>query len=164
MEYQILWFLPWCWVVNMSFDLLVWSGRTYPWVGIRNTPIDNYRVLSDGYRLLGDSTTWLGLLQAGLLGALGEIFFHGHLFLLLAILVWCGHALGSFLKRRMGMPRGAFLPGVDHADYVIVAGGIFVLLDRLSFGALLVSIIVTLLITPLVTVIGHAVHIRARPI
>lgn len=161
---EILWFLPWCWFVNMSFDLLILAGRNFPWIKKHNTPIDGGIVFFDGYRLLGDSTTGFGLLQACTLGLLGALIMPGHYFFLLALLTWCGHAAGSFIKRRLGLARGAYLPGVDHIDYVLVAGTGMFILSRLSFMALLICIAITFIITPLITRIGYMLSIRTRPI
>jgi CDP-2,3-bis-(O-geranylgeranyl)-sn-glycerol synthase len=161
---DLLWFLPWCVVVNISFDILIWLGRMIPWIGRRNTPIDNHVTLSNGHRLLGDSTTWLGLMQACILGLLGQIIVPGHYFFLLALLVWCGHAVGSFIKRRLGLSRGTYVPGLDHIDYVMLAGGVLCALGSLSLGSWIIAILIMIIITPGLTFIAHAFGIRSQPI
>lgn len=161
---EILWFLPWCVGINISFDLLIWSCRTFPRIGAWNVPVDSQAVLPDGRRLLGDSTTWLGLIQACTLGVVGVLLVPGQYFFLLAILVWVGHATGSFIKRRLGFPRGVYVPGIDHIDYVVVAGAALYLLGRLSIAAWVTSIIIMMLVTPALTYIAYRLHIRLRPL
>lgn len=161
---QILWFLPWCWFVNMSFNILVGLELRVPQFKPWNAPVDGSLLFFDGNRILGDSSTWLGLLQAIVLGLIGKILFPGHGLLLIALLVWLGHALGSFVKRRLGMKRGAFLPVVDHGDSVILAGTVSYVLGFLTIETFIVAVLLTLILTPLITRIGYMLGMRLRPI
>jgi CDP-2,3-bis-(O-geranylgeranyl)-sn-glycerol synthase len=99
------------------------------------TPIDRGRCWGKS-RLLGEGKTWEGFLKGfscgfliGLLQQLIAIktpgmlsFGHFPLFLVtlgcLAAGAMLGDLLGSFLKRRVGIPRGAPFPVVDQLDFV----------------------------------------------
>ena len=107
-------------------------------------PIDGGRVLRDGQRLFGDGKTWAGLaggIASG--GCLGVLISFGALAVYpslsygtpLASLIFpflfsmgalAGDLLGSFLKRRMGRPKGAETLGLDQYDFVL--GSVLVLL------------------------------------
>ncbi len=91
------------------------------------TPIDMGRSFIDGRRILGDGKTVEGFLSgvaAGLsigaaLSLLGAHTLWGSFVLSLGAM--CGDALGSFVKRRLGVPRGRPLPVVDQLTFVLVA-------------------------------------------
>ncbi len=84
-------------------------GRRGAW------PVDGGWVLGDGYRLLGDSKTWRGVLSALLAAGAGAA--------LLGLPVWIGWVVGaaamlgdmlsSFLKRRLGVPPSGRATGLD---------------------------------------------------
>ena len=98
-------------------------------VFVRNgTPIDFRKTLWDGKRILGDGKTFEGLLVALTFGTtVGVIIsrflgpweilygFVGSLFGML------GDMCGAFIKRRLGMERGARAPLLDQWDFVICA-------------------------------------------
>jgi len=107
-------------------------------------PIDGGRVGSNGQRLLGAGKTWRGLLagivaallvgclqllalgatQAPLLSDFGfasvGLGFMGIL-LLLGVGSMAGDVLKSYIKRRLGRPRGAPLPLADQLDFLLGA-------------------------------------------
>lgn len=84
-------------------------------------------------RLLGDGKTYEGLFKGiccgFLCGIIQQLFFHSFgLFPLFLLSLFClsagamlGDILGSLVKRRLGLKRGAPLPIVDQLDFV--AGG-----------------------------------------
>ena len=108
-------------------------------------PIDGGRELKDGRRLLGDGKTWEGLIVAPIAGMLvgvaqisiayyfnwpfWELFgsFPDYIIVLFALSFGAvfGDALGSFIKRRIGIKRGQKAHGLDQYDLV---GGVFILL------------------------------------
>lgn len=146
----------------MSLNLLGYAKHSYPELSRLDRAFDGGFRLPDGSRLLGDSTTWLGLVLVSMLGMLGEYIFTGHHFFLLALLTFFGHALGSFAKRRFGVPHGAYVPFIDHVDYVLTIGLIFVLCGYLSVAAALVALVLTLVLTPFVTLSAFQLGLRAR--
>jgi CDP-diglyceride synthetase len=78
-------------------------------------PVDGGRVLADGYRLLGDSKTWRGVVLAPWAAGAGAM--------LLGLPVWIGGVVGvaamlgdllsSFIKRRLGVPPSGMALGLD---------------------------------------------------
>ncbi len=159
-----LWFAGWCWTVNLSLNVLGFATYRIPALAAHDIPIDGGTHFFDGRRLLGDSTTWGGLLLAVLLGGLAALLFPQHYFLTIAIAVYAGHALGSFIKRRLGLGRGSYLPLVDHVDYLIVAGALLYTLSIISAWSVLFWILVTMITTPFITSAAFYVHARRSPL
>ena len=113
------------------------------------TPIDGGKNFSDGRRLIGNGVTWKGLQNGTIIGTLvGMVLgiigtFYGDLSVLtggiiglhvygsiigglvlgflMAFGALLGDAVGSFLKRRIGLERGAPAPIMDQLDFVIGA-------------------------------------------
>ena len=106
------------------------------------TPVDFGKKMRNGTRYLGDGKTWrglaggtlsgmvLGLIQVGIMTALdmpewtyfpesGCILCTVVLLFMLAFGSMFGDMLGSFLKRRMGIKRGAKAPILDQYDFLI---------------------------------------------
>lgn len=125
---QALWLMGPAYVANMS-AVKVGGGA----------PMDGGRVMADGRRMLGDGKTWRGFLLGGLLGTLtaglGAVLapmlggavtdFGGPAWPLIGIGLAFGALLGdagkSFLKRRVGLDRGASWMGPDQLDFVVGA-------------------------------------------
>ena len=126
----------------------------------------------DGRRILGDGKTWggtiagttagivIGLIQIALLypfhtdvlGSFGEDAYQ-----VMAVL-FClsfgslfGDALGSFIKRRLNIPKGAKAPILDQYDFVI---GAFILLAVFQWGWLFDNFLNGLHIIALLTMLG----------
>lgn len=85
-------------------------------LGTRLTqPLDAGRHLADGYRLLGPSKTWVGVLTAMTTGGLLAPWL-GHTWqtgVAIGVLAMAGDAISSFIKRRRGLPAGAMALGLD---------------------------------------------------
>jgi CDP-2,3-bis-(O-geranylgeranyl)-sn-glycerol synthase len=92
-------------------------------------PIDGGLKFLDGRRLLGDGKTWEGLIAGLVAGAivgfllalvLGEpqIAYIG---LLSSIGAMIGDLIASFIKRRLGMQRGAPAPVLDQLNFYVGA-------------------------------------------
>lgn len=92
-------------------------------------PIDFGLNFIDGRRILGDGKTWEGLitgtLAGGVLGAAAWYLLGVNLPLTLAFIIALGALLGdaaaSFLKRRLGLRRGAPAPLLDQLDFYVGA-------------------------------------------
>lgn len=80
-----------------------------------NRPVDGGRVLADGYRLLGDSKTWRGLLLAPLACGLGAVLLNwpAMLGVVVGITAMLGDLLSSFAKRRLGVASSSMALGLD---------------------------------------------------
>jgi CDP-2,3-bis-(O-geranylgeranyl)-sn-glycerol synthase len=124
---QALWFMIPAYVANPA-AVLFGGGK----------PMDFGLRLKDGQRLLGDGKTWRGfaggIFSGMLIGGIqhvsvwlvGEndfLFGSSPQAVLPLFLLPCGallgDILGSFIKRRVGMARGAKTPGLDQYDFLI---------------------------------------------
>ncbi len=160
---QSLWFLLPAYVANPA-AVLSGGGR----------PMDFGRHGWDGRRLLGGGKTWrgfvggtaagtlLGLLQSSIAVNAGapSYVFGGDVDLavlpfLTALGGLLGDVLGAFVKRRLGLPKGARAPGLDQYDFLLGALLVLViaspswLLAHYFIGDALVGLVVVLLVTPL---------------
>jgi len=159
---QAFWFFLPAYVANPA-AVLFGGGR----------PVDGGRVLADGHRLLGDGKTWrgfaggvfvgiaVGLLQWGIALAVEPELawgsFPGGLVPLFALAFGAllGDLLGAYVKRRMGRPRGANMPGLDWYDFYLGAFVLLVLADYGFFrthyvlGDAILGLLLVTVITPL---------------
>lgn len=157
---ELSWFLPWSVGTNIALNALGFFSYCFPTIGRRDAPFDFGLKLQDGERLLGDSTTWGGLVLMLVVGIAGSFILPEHPLIALAILVFFGHALGSFVKRRIGLKRGEFLPLVDHGDYILLAGTTFALIGEIHPLTIFISYVAVIAVTPLVTHAAHTLHLR----
>lgn len=134
-------------------------------------PLDLGKCDSDGIRWIGDGVTWRGLIGGTLLGTIvGAIqgYYGPNLMamfgqyittpiavgllngivigFLLAFGALIGDALGSFLKRRLGIGRGKPAPILDQIDFLIVALLSCSLVVSFDLNFILIAIILTLII------------------
>ncbi|MDB4992296.1 MAG: hypothetical protein JWL75_541 [Parcubacteria group bacterium] len=159
-----LWFVLWCWTVNLSLNALGYATLRFAWLRTRDRALDGREAFFDHKRFLGDSTTWGGLILVAILGLIGMNIWPGRYLLLLSFSVYAGHALGSFIKRRLELPRGAYLPFVDHGDYLITAGAVACALGIVSGWSIVFWIFFTIATTPLVTSAAFYLHLRRAPL
>ena len=134
-------------------------------------PLDNGKTDSKGVRWIGDGVTWRGLIGGTILGTIvGAIqgYFgptllamFGNLIVtpiavglsngiligfLLAFGALIGDALGSFIKRRIGIGRGKPAPILDQLDFLIVALLFASLVVNFSLEFIIIAIVLTLVI------------------
>lgn len=134
-------------------------------------PIDGGKTDSKGNRWIGDGVTWRGLIGGTLLGTLvGAI--QGYFGLdiisafgpyivtpipmgvingviigfLLAFGALVGDAIGSFLKRRIGIGRGKPAPILDQLDFLVVALLFVSLVVKLDLGFVIIAMVLTVII------------------
>ncbi len=148
------------------------------------TPMDFGRTMKGGTRVLGDGKTWrgfaggvgaailVGLLQQAASALSGlEVLSFGPLPGAIAVIATLafgslfGDVLGSFMKRRAGIERGARTPGLDQYDFLLGALlflGVFQagwLLEHYLLGERVYGLLLVILITPAlhkgVNVIGY---------
>ena len=136
--------------------------------GLRR-PIDGGKIAWDGKRWLGDGKTWQGLIFAPIAGLLTGLLlspfnystsFFGFILGLGAIV---GDALGSFTKRRLGMPRGANAGLLDSLDFISIA-----LLFSYPFGLwrpeeVLLLLIATPIFHRFANIIGYKLKLKREP-
>ncbi|MCR5027367.1 MAG: CDP-2,3-bis-(O-geranylgeranyl)-sn-glycerol synthase [Methanobrevibacter sp.] len=134
-------------------------------------PIDLGKSDSNGIRWIGDGVTWRGLIGGTILGTLvGAIQgYYGINLLalfgkyittpiatnllegiiigfLLSFGALIGDALGSFLKRRLGIGRGKPAPILDQIDFLIVALLFCSVVVSFDLKFIIIAIILTLII------------------
>ncbi len=152
------------------------------------TPIDFGRNFVDGKRILGDGKTFRGFtggLLGGLLVANVEYFLERlvgvHIFsslpyfsflklaFVLAFGALAGDCLGSFVKRRFGVERGAKFPLLDQYDFLFISLLLAWLVDRSAFKSLytpqvvLLAVVLTPLLHRLANVIAYRLGLKDVP-
>ncbi len=138
------------------------------------TPVDGGRECKDGRRLIGNGVTWkgfangtiLGTLVGAILGIIGTFFgdlsvltsgiidlpvygsFVGGLSLgfLMAFGALLGDAVGSFIKRRIGLQSGEPAPIMDQLDFVVGALVLSLLVVNISWEFFFIIAILTLIL------------------
>ena len=138
------------------------------------TPVDGGRECKDGRRLIGNGVTWKGLQNGTIIGTLvgvilgiigtfygdlsaltggiidlhvyGSIFGGLILGFLMAFGALLGDAVGSFLKRRIGLERGAPAPIMDQLDFVIGALVLSLLVVQISWKFFIVIAVLSLVL------------------
>ena len=108
--------------------LLVIVANVAPWAAGRlmsghwRAPLDGGARLADGARLLGDHKTWRGLAAGTLCCALVARLLHHSLLLGAAFgaLSLTADAASSFTKRRLRLPPGTEIPGVDQLPEALI--------------------------------------------
>jgi len=156
------------------------------------TPIDFGRSLRDGHRVFGDGKTWRGL-AAGVgsgvvLGAALQVVGSAVsptlafgatpsdvalAIVLLSVGALLGDLLGAFVKRRLGKPRGAPVPGLDQYDFVVGAFALLLAFDptwwlaRYWTGEAIYGLVFIIIITPIlhraVNILGYRMGAKREP-
>jgi len=124
-------------------------------------PVDGGLILRDGHRLLGSSKTWRGLVWALVLTPLaapilGLPWTQG---LHVAAAAMAGDLGASFIKRRLGLPSGAGVPGLDQVPESLLPA----LLAKGPMGLAWLDLVMAvsaftlldLILTPLARRLGH---------
>ncbi len=130
----------------------------------KGTPIDGGHSFLDGRRILGDGKTWegfaTGVLYGSALSALLSLAANSPVALFGGIVssfgALLGDMLGAFIKRRLGLERGAPAPLLDQLDFY--AGALLLLYA----AKLIVDPLVALALAPLVYVLHRATNIAAN--
>ena len=128
-------------------------------------PIDNGCILKDGYRLLGSTKTWAGLISAIFFTTAISFFCEIALLtgFLFAAITMCGDMLTSFIKRRLGKLDSARARGLDTIPESLLP--LWLLRDSLGLTIIEVAITVLLffLFEEIVSPILFKLHIRNQP-
>ncbi|MDR2544818.1 MAG: CDP-2,3-bis-(O-geranylgeranyl)-sn-glycerol synthase [Methanobrevibacter sp.] len=116
---NVIYFLFPAYIANMSG--CIFGGKT---------PIDKKKDFIDGYRIIGDGVTLEGFIYGILFGTLtgiiwglkdGNILLSFKIGLLLSLGALIGDAVGSFIKRRLGLSKGTPAPILDQLDFFVGA-------------------------------------------
>ena len=156
----ILFILP-AWITNISFNILGFITRRFH---IKDYPVDFGKNFFDNRRIIGDSATIYGIFVGLIVGSLVG-YLQGRLLIgfLMGIGSYCGHSLGSFIKRRFGFRSGQFFPVLDHTDYVIFSLILISIFIGISLQMAITIFIITLALHPLACLIGYWLGIKRSP-
>lgn len=135
------------------------------------TPVDFGKSDKDGTRWIGDGVTWRGLIGGTVIGTLTgliqgyiapEVLSNFGQYIITPIITnipegiligfllgfgaLLGDAIGSFLKRRLGIGRGKPAPILDQLDFLIVALILVSLVVKLDLLFIAIAIVLTLAI------------------
>ncbi len=154
-----------CWIINMSLNGLYVTKLIFPRFAKYDKPLDNGLEFL-GKPLLGQSTTWPGIIVALVVGVILSQLMqfplsHG---LLYGLGVYFGHASGSFIKRRLGFSPGKHLPVLDHGNYVLLTGLIFTLAKLIPWQIALYTWLITLIVHPVVTFLAYKLKLKKYPL
>jgi CDP-2,3-bis-(O-geranylgeranyl)-sn-glycerol synthase len=160
----LVYVLP-CWIFNISLNFIYPWGQKVVVIHKLNFPLDFRKNWWDERRILGDSQGFMSIVFIAILPLMFIFFFPQPYWVLLlsAVCVWMGDLIGSFIKRRLGIQRGQFLPGIDHGDYMIVAGIVFVSLEIIPIEVAFFALVLTYIFHPIVCVIGYFAGIKREP-
>lgn len=171
---EVLQFVVPCWLINMSLNGIYIAKLRYPKLVDFDKSLDGGKVLPDGHRIFGNSTTLLGVgvalvsglvIQFVLTKNLEQGFALGlSLGIIYGLVVYCGHALGSFVKRRFNYLDGQFMPFVDHGDYIITAGIVLGLMQQFSWTVIAVGIVITYMLHPVATYLAYLLKWHKYPL
>lgn len=135
-------------------------------------PIDGGKKFSDGRPIFGPGKTVRGffagliagtafaMLQGVSVGLLYHYLLRGFLLSLGAL---TGDLLGSFIKRRINLERGAPAPIMDQLGFVVVALLFASPVLSLSWEVILTILIITLPIHLATNIVGHRLKLKDRP-
>ena len=135
------------------------------------TPVDFGKTDSKGIRWIGDGVTWRGMIGGTIIGIITGILqgYLGPIIIanfgqyiitpiitnisngiligfLLGFGALLGDAIGSFLKRRLGIGRGKPAPLLDQLDFLIVALILVSFVVELSLQFIIIAVVLTLII------------------
>ncbi|WP_296804537.1 CDP-2,3-bis-(O-geranylgeranyl)-sn-glycerol synthase [uncultured Methanobrevibacter sp.] len=149
------------------------------------TPVDFGKTDKNGIRWIGDGVTWRGLIAGTLIGTLtGAVQGYLAQFILpeigqyiitpivtdipngiligflLGLGALVGDALGSFLKRRIGIGRGKPAPILDQLDFIIVALIFVSPFVNMNLQFIAIAIILTLIIHLIANTFAYLLGIK----
>ncbi|MEM0217270.1 MAG: CDP-2,3-bis-(O-geranylgeranyl)-sn-glycerol synthase [Candidatus Nezhaarchaeales archaeon] len=132
----------------------------------KRRPMDLGRCWIDGRRILGDNKSIEGFISGVLSGFLVGLFLNDLLRgLLMGLGAMTGDALGSFIKRRLGMAQGEPVPLLDQYLFVLVALFFCYLAGyTLTFEQLIVILIATPILHASSNYVAYLLGIKQKPL
>lgn len=149
------------------------------------TPLDFGKYDNNGARWIGDGVTWRGLIAGTIIGVITGViqgYFGPYLIaeigqyiitpiitdvnsgiligFLLGFGALLGDALGSFLKRRLGIGRGKPAPILDQLDFIIVALLLVSPVVELNWLFIVIAIVMTLIIHLIANSIAYLLGLK----
>ncbi len=155
-------YIGFTWGTNIAFNLLYVLKTRLSSLARYDVPVDGGILLRDGRRLLGDSTTLPGLGVALVCSYAISCTSYAMLYAI-PLLVYLGHLVGSFIKRRMGKGDGQFVIGIDHGDYMVMTGIVLGGIGIISWQLALAGILFTYIVHPIATLVTFRLGLRKYP-
>jgi hypothetical protein len=150
------------WGANIVLNLLYVIKRYVPGASRFDRPLD-FKIIYKKNRLIGDSITIAGLAVSLLFGLILYILIKNIVWSIIPIIVFMGDLLGSFIKRRISKKRGEFVLFVDHGNYMILLGAIFMLLHYIDIFFAFTALLLTYMLHPLACIIAYRLNLRENP-
>ncbi len=139
-------------------------------------PLDFGRYFIDGRRILGNGVTIRGTIFGSLAGFLLGLFAY-HIYenpllknvniyllsFLLSFGALLGDAIGSFIKRRLGIERGKPAPLLDQLDFVFGAVLLSSFIYEYTAKIILTLVVVTPVLHLLANVVGYILKLKDVP-
>ena len=150
------------WATNIALNFLYVMKRYIPGFSDLDYPLD-CRIKYRGESLIGESTTFIGLFLCLVISVIIFLIIHSVVWALIPLIVYFGHATGSFIKRRFHKKGGEFLPFVDHGDYMLLLGIIFVAAGFVNIYFALTALLLTYILHPLACFIAFKLKLREYP-
>ncbi len=130
-----------------------------------NLPLDLRRVMSDGFRLLGDSKTWRGLMSSLLITALaakvmGYSFLSGFLIALFSL---TGDLFSSFIKRRLGKASSSRFLILDQVPEALLPAAVMAPYFQLQWYEVIMLTLLFLVLELLMSRLMYRIGLRRKP-
>jgi CDP-2,3-bis-(O-geranylgeranyl)-sn-glycerol synthase len=154
------------------FILPAYVANATPVVLGGGAPIDGGKLFTDGRPIFGAGKTLRGFV-AGLMGGsivgvlqgvvVGQLCTYTMLGLLLALGALAGDLFGSFIKRRLDIPRGGAAPVLDQLGFVVFALLFASPLMLPSWEVILTILIITPPIHLATNFVGYKLGFKSKP-
>ncbi|MEB3844875.1 MAG: CDP-2,3-bis-(O-geranylgeranyl)-sn-glycerol synthase [Desulfurococcales archaeon] len=139
----------------------------------KGTPIDGGRSLG-GKRLLGDGKTWEGLATGTIVGLLTGIIigvlldrpvaYWASIGALSGFGAMLGDIVGSFIKRRLGLPRGSPAPLLDQLDFYVGALVVLYFVGvRLSLSSVIIWAVIIFFLHRATNYLAYKLKLKSVP-
>lgn len=158
-------FISIAWGANIMLNLVYVLKKYVPGSISFDAPLDMGVIFFDHQRLFGDSTTFLGIIAS--------IFFTVVVCLTglypkavavsVPFLVYAGHMTGSFIKRRLRVADGKYIPLLDHGDYIILSGGVLYATGNITLALWLSALTFTYIFHPLACLVAYKLKLKENP-
>jgi CDP-2,3-bis-(O-geranylgeranyl)-sn-glycerol synthase len=150
------------WGANIALNFLYVIKRYFPVFKRFDRSID-WGLRYKGSRLIGDSTTVVGLVISLALCAILYLATSEFMWAVIPAIVYLGDLIGSFIKRRMRKKEGEFVPFIDHGDYMLLLGITFILSGYISFSFAISALLLTYILHPIACLIAFKFKLREHP-
>jgi len=133
------------------------------------TPVDFGKTFFDGRRVIGDGVTWKGLIYGTITGTLvgtiggvltGDPVYGLIVGFLLSFGALLGDAVGSFIKRRLGVDKGKPFPILDQLDFIAGALILVSIYTTISWDAIIIIAVLTVIIHLISNIVAYTIGLK----